>query len=334
MDPTPTHCTFEHPGFAALGTGVFRLTQDDKVAALALRVDSADVVVPLPAVARLFGILPESRDGQLLQLVERALRFVPQLRLGDSLPSEVLTGEASWTPSALHHKTSVAKVQLQLMNWISGSAESDETRVTGQLLVASMDDPSIKPRVQDALRRAATALSIGGGPAAVATLVEELSHELAYFEALREWLLDRAKAMLKRLTQTSHDLAAMAPSRRETLFQVGRLASAAVAEIVGKFEAVDAQTSEIGPALCNLDRHRTFLRPHRDRLYTTMLAWEPLLTAWDGVPKPTVKESDNIWKVVDETYRFLAPKFMAVQEWQAGTTTTDRTDRTKTALVW
>lgn len=334
MDTKTTDCRFEHPGFAALGTGVFRLTQDDKVPALALRIDSADVVVPLPAVARLFGIRPDSPDGRMLRLVEQALRFVPQIQLGDKLPTEVLTGEASWTPSPLHHKTSTAKLQLQLLNWINGSADTDETRVTGQLLVVSMDDPSIRPRIQEALRRAATTLSIGGGPSAVSTLIEELSHELAYIEALREWLLDRARSMLKRLTQTSHDLAAMAPGRRETLFQVVRLANTAVAEIAAIFDEVDAQTSEIGPALRNLDQHRSFLRPHRDRLYCTMLAWEPLLTAWDGVPKATAKASDDIWKVIDETYRFLAPRFMAVQQWQSGSVGVERTDRTKAALVW
>ncbi len=334
MSTTPTHCRFEHPGLVALGAGVFRLTKDDKVAALALHIDSADVVVPLHAVARLLGIQADSPDGRMLRLVEQALRFVPQVQLEDELPTEVLTGEASWKPSSLHHKTATAKLHLRLLDWIDGSADTDEGRVKGQLLVESMEDPSIKPRVQEALRRTATRLSIGGGSSAVSALIAELSHELAFIEALREWLLERAKAMLKRLTQTSHDLAAMAPARRETLFQVVRLAATAVAEIATTFEEIDAQTSEIGPALCNLEQHRSVLRVHRDSLYSTMLAWNPLLTAWDGVRKPTAQASDDIWKVVDETYRFLAPRFMAVQQWQSGAGVTKRADRAKAPLVW
>ena len=333
MEPTPTHCRFNHPGFATLGNGVFRLTTDDRVAALALRVDSADVVVPLPAVARLFGISPDSADGRMLRLVEQALRFVPQLQPGDKLPTEVLTGEASWAPSPLHQKTASAKLQLQLLNWISGLTEGGEASATGQFLVAAMDDPSIKPRVQDALRQAATALGIDGGPGAVSVLIEQLAQELAYIEALRERLLERARAMLKRLTQTSHDLVAMAPARRETLFQVGRLAITAIAEITSAFETVDAQTAEIGPALRNLERHRSFLRSNRDRLYSTMLAWQPLLAEWDALPRTTSTEPDRIWRTVDETYRFLAPRFMSVQQWQ-NTAAPDRTDRNKSALVW
>ena len=334
MDATVTHCRFDHPGFTLLGTGVFRLTQDDKVPALAMRVDATDVVVPLPAVARLFAIQPNSPDGRMLQLIEQALRFVPQIQLGDALPSEVLTGEASWAPSEVHRKTATAKLHLQLLNWISGAVDSDETLVTGQILVVSMDDPSIRPRIQDALRRAATTLGIEGGQNAVSTLIEELAQELAYIEALREWLLERARTMLKRLSQAGHELGVMAPARRETLFQVVRLATTAVADIASAFDAVDAQTSEVGPALRNLGRHRTFLRSHRDPLYSTMLEWQPLLSAWDTVPKATSKDSDGIWRVVDDTYRFLAPRFMTVQEWQSRMTGSERPDKAKTVLVW
>ena len=334
MNDTVTHCRFDHPGFAALGTGVFRLTQGDKVAALAMRVDSTDVVVPLPAVARLFGIRSDSADGRMLQLVEQALRFVAQVQLGDPLPSEVLTGEASWAPSDIHRRTAMAKLQLQLLNWINGAGNSDDPLVTGQILIVSMDDPSVRPRIQDALKRAATTLGIEGGQSAMSTLIEELSHELAYIEALREWLLERARTMLKRLGQTSSDLGVMAPARRETLFQVVRLATTAVADITSRFEAVDAQTSEVGPALRNLGRHRTFLRSHRDPLYSTMLAWQPLLSAWDTAPGANSKDPDGIWRIVDETYRFLAPRFMTVQEWQNKIAGTERSERAKTALVW
>ena len=65
-----------------------------------------------------------------------------------------------------------------------------------------------------------------------------------------------------------------------------------------------------------------------------MLAWKPLLTAWDAAAKAVVTEPDRIWKVVDEICRFLAPRFVAVQQWQNGAAAADRTDRAKTEVVW
>ncbi len=334
MDAIPTHVSFDHPGFAALGRGVFRLTKDDKVAALALQMDGSDVIVPLRAVATLFGIQADGADGRMLRLIEQGLRFVPQLALGDTLPTEVLTGEASWAPAAYHFRSVTAKLQLQLIHWINGATDMVEAGMTGQLLIESMDDPSIRPRIQEALREAAAALRLEGGPSAVSTLVEQLANELAFIEALRERLLERARAVVKRLTQANQDFGALAPGRRETLFQVLRLASTAAAELTAQFDEVDAQTSEILPALRNLDQQRSFLRPHRDRLYTILLGWEPTLTAWDALPATMAKEPEKVWRVIDETYRFLAPRYMTVQGWQTALPAPDRTERARAGVVW
>ena len=44
MQPPPTVCRFETKGFAALGTPVFRLTEGDKVAAMALQLDGSEAL--------------------------------------------------------------------------------------------------------------------------------------------------------------------------------------------------------------------------------------------------------------------------------------------------
>ena len=334
MDGSPTHCRFEHPGFAALGPLVFRLTRDDRVAAMALSVDNNDVVLPLRSVASLFGIRADSADGQMLGLVEQGLRFVATLQVGDKLPTEVLTGEASWEPSAYHRQVASARLQLQLVSWIGGIAESEDGRVTSQMLLISVDDPAIRPRVQEALRQAATELGIDGGGPAVAALVEELAQELAYIEALRERLLEQVRAIGTGLMRAGQDNPSLAPGRRETLVQVLRLASSALAQVIAGFEEVDGQTASILPALRNLERQRDFLRPHRDRLYCLYLAWEPIFRAWGPVADGPGREQDGFWRVVDEIYRFLAPRFMPVQEWQSMMAAADRSDRTKSTLVW
>ena len=320
----PSQCQFEHPGFAALGPLQFRLTNGDYLAALAIRVDGNDVVVPLHAIGPLFGLAPDSADARMLTLIEQALKFVPFLRLGDALPSEVVTGEASWEPSVLNHQVAVTRLQRLLVNWIGSKSAS---AITPQMLTASLDDPSVRMLLQEAMGRAGAELGIPGGGTAVAHLIEALAGELAFIEALRERLLDPIRGMVRRLGRASGD-PAMSGSRRETLLQVTRLGMAALAQVVGRFEDVDGQTCEIVPALRNLERQRSFLRPHRDWLYSMLLAWTPLLRAWDEVPGGAVDE--GLWKVIEESYRFLAPRYMAVQEWQS----TAAAEKERAALVW
>ena len=96
MTDLPTTCSFEHSGFSVLQSPLFRLTEGDRVPAMAIELDGIQAMVPLRAVAKLFNIEPDSPDGRLLGLVAEALRFVVCIRIGDKLPTEVLSGEASW----------------------------------------------------------------------------------------------------------------------------------------------------------------------------------------------------------------------------------------------
>jgi hypothetical protein len=139
---------------------------------------------------------------------------------------------------------------------------------------------------------------------------------------------------MKRLHRISQDMSSMAASRRETLVQVVRLASAAVSELEAQFAAVDAKTADIIAMLQDLERQRDALRPARDQLYSAFLGWEPILKAWGSMPSSLQKEPDGVWKTIDDTYRFLAPRYMSVQEWQSFLATTDKADRKKTALTW
>jgi hypothetical protein len=64
--------------------------------------------------------------------------------------------------------------------------------------------------------------------------------------------------------------------------------------------------------LRHLESHRGFIRSNRDYLYRSLLAWEPLLTAWAGVDDGALEEMRPL---LARTYRFLAPRFMPVTEW-------------------
>ena len=328
-EPTPT-CDFEHPGIMALGVTEYRLTKGDSVAALVMCLDNSDVVVPLHAVAKLFNLAPESPDGRMVELIEKGLQFVKKLHPGDPLPTEVLTGAASWEPTAYHLQVATARLHLQLVNWISGSSAGQDGQLTQQLLLASMEDPSNRPRVQVALRRAAAELGVEGGGPAVAKLIEELAVELSFIEALRERLLDRGRMMIKRLGRMTGDTQ-MAAAKRETIIQVLRLSMAGVAQITSRFEVVDGLTCEILPTLRNLEKQSGFLRPHRDWLYCTLLGWDPVLLMWDDVGGSVL--GDGAWRGVEAAYRFLAARYMAVQEWQSALNA-EKEKKEKPAFVW
>ena len=330
MSLQPTTCAFEHPGFAALKRPVFRLTASDRLPALAIELDGAEAVVPLPSVGKLFNISSDSADGRMLNLIGSALRFVVCLRIGDKLPTEILSGKASWQPSPYHRQAASARLQLQLLHWL---AETHADAAGGPAITIGMlvdDDPKSRSLVQDALRRAAAELGTQGGGPAVAALVEELAEEVSYIEALRERLLERVQILARRLLRLGQQNQASV-ARRETLFQVTRLTATGLAEIVARFDQVDAQTEDILVALRSLDQQRSFLRPNRDWLYCTHLAWDAELRAWEAVP--LADRTEKTWRLLDQLYRFVAPRFMAVQEWQRLDSQMSA-EQAKAAFVW
>ena len=57
-----------------------------------------------------------------------------------------------------------------------------------------------------------------------------------------------------------------------------------------------------------------WLRKQRDCLARTRHAWEPVFADWAAV---TNNNDDAFWHALEQTYAFLAPRFMPFQEWAA-----------------
>jgi hypothetical protein len=267
------HCVLADPGFRAHGQPVFRRAADG-VPAMVVAFGEREAVVPLGPLQRQLGIDDASPDGRMLRLIAEALDFVPELRLGDRLPSEVLTGEASWSP-APHHRARAAAV------------------LRGRLL-------------------AAVALHGAAAVQAADTLVLPLAHEIAYIEALRETLLLRTEAMARAVRALGHGWNGHA-NGHATLAQVARLAEAAASDLAARFAAVDAVTADIRAALRDLAGRRAAIRAHRDGLVRTARAFAPVLDAWDTAP---TRIDDSVWPLLARTWRLLAARCMAVQEWE------------------
>jgi hypothetical protein len=309
-------CLLSHQVFTVFGDVTFRRAETDGTPVMILLLGDREAAVPLRALQREFGIGDETPDGRMLGLIAESLDYVPGLHLGDRLPSEVLTGAASWEPEHAHRELARSKLKAHLVAWMAPDLADDSLRgaVAGDAAAARRldEDPVLRRQVQAAFARAANELGLSG-PGDVVAKLEELAAELAYMEALRDLLLRRVQMMMARL----HRVAPTGRSdvgRNGTLMQVQRLTQIALRQIGQRFAEVDAQTSEVAAALRNIESQQAFIRSNRDSLYRSLRAWDPLLKEWDGAPGP---EEDGFWALLAKSYHFLAARYMPVQEWQA-----------------
>ena len=310
--PPAAECRLKHPVFTQLGEPLFRRSEADSAPVMVVELGDREASLPLRAIQREFAIEDASDDGRMLGLIAASLDFVTSLRLGDALPAEVLTGDASWEPTAEHVRLAVARVHLRLAAWEAGKGTEDNDALEGRTLIAAAEAPAVQAQVAAACRKAAVELTLPG-PEAVTARVEELTQELGYIEALRERLLNAVRAVTAKLSRMVQSWRGDS-TQLEVLTQVRALSGMALRSIGHRFEQVDANTGEVVAALRNLESQRSFIRSNRDWLYRTFRAWQPLLREWDGAG---FGFDERVRGLLDRTYHFLAPRFMPVTEWLA-----------------
>jgi hypothetical protein len=323
------HCTLTHGVFTSFGEPLFRRTETDGTPAMVVKLGEKEAAIPLRSLQREFGIPDASDDGQMLGLIAQSLDFIACLRIGDALPAEVLSGQASWEPDALHLRIANARLQWQLVAWLNSGTGGDSPNLDAGALLQVADDPARRQQVQEAFAKAAETLGLPSREAVI-QLVEELAHELAYIEAQRDRLLRRVKEMaekLNRMAQTYRGDGA----HLETLTQVRRLTGVALSQISHRFDELDAQTGEVMAALRNADSQRTFIRSNRDWLYRTQRAWQTLLVEWDVAG---IGFDEGILLLLNRSYQFLAPRYMPVTEWTSLSRPTKRKQDEERRMVW
>jgi hypothetical protein len=93
---------------------------------------------------------------------------------------------------------------------------------------------------------------------------------------------------------------------------VQTLALRGLKEITRRLEEADARLDDPPAMLRDPPDAVDWLRRQRDTLFRVNRAWEPVFKAWAGA---SGQVDDFMWRVVETTYAFLAPRFMSVQEW-------------------
>ena len=299
---------FEHWFFHKMEEIHFQLSAAEKEPTMVGKYTKSDVVLTLKGIAKEFNIDPKSADGWMLEQVGKGLKYVKCLCLGDPLPKEILTREASWALSKRHQEIAYQRVSMQLVNWMSGS----DTMITDpDELLQIADDPGVKKQISNAFGEAAEKLGYGRDEKGeVIKHVEELAKELAYIEALRD-RFRRIRIMDDKIQQLRR-LYGREKSVLEIADQVARLGESAVKEFEQLFLEIDAQTGEILSVLKNLSTQIPYIRDKRDDLHIRLMAWDDILDRWQTADMKISQQNPILLR---DTYKFLAPRFMAVKEW-------------------
>ena len=298
--PENADFTFEHRVFSAPGA-CFRLNQTRTEVNFSVDLGGVRAIVPLSSLVATFEIDPDSNDARLLDMMERSLRFVREIRPGDSVPSELLDGTSSWHVAEQHLEQARSRLTALLEQTVGGGKPSAEPG----------GKPAL-PRPGDATFEAAAqvlGLEDGGG-GKVAAMLETLAREYSYILALRDHLTP-----VLNLPRSLHVLQGHYRRERailETLLRVQQLTDRPVSELRRGLERASARLADMLAALRDLDATIAALRDERDRLREHNTIWEEVRPAWSD---STLDRSERTERLVKATYRFVVANFPLEQRW-------------------
>lgn len=298
---------FKHRLFTLDGC-VFRKTPGgDQVA---LYVPMGDVVAALP-VHQLhleFEIPEDSEDRKLMALAGQALQYVRHVYPGDSIPREVILGQAPWMVDEKYVELAKSWVAMLVIAWKSGE---DITAMKRKDMVERVAKPDAAAIIHNAHTEIAAAVEPDNPrPDHVREMLEKLAQELSYIEALREKFLDirRLQVKVKNLYTTFQSEKAVA----EQITRCNSLFEAPIKEFFEKFAEFDTYVVDIISILKRFDAQVNFIRGERDAFRQIYVLWEPLLNAWHGYGGGRSDEGEAL---VRETYRFAAQHYVRTVEW-------------------
>ncbi len=298
---------FENRVFAVEGA-VFRKINGAGEAALYVPMGETVAAITIKQIKSGFDIPPDSKDNELLGFVTKGLEFVREIHPGDSVPSEVLNGKASWMVDEKYLAAAKARVMMQLVAWVTG--ENFES-VNLREILARAENPETKKVAQEAFADIAEKLGIGKDRREeVVKMVDRFAHELSYVEALRGELarINPLVRKLKKLYKAYRGDSSLA----ESLMRINTLMEKPVQATSDKFDEFDATIGEILNTLRQYDAKVQYVRKVRDELRQIYLLWEEILGIWERCDDAERSETEN---AIRESYRFAARHFVQTDDW-------------------
>ncbi len=299
--------TFQHKVFQAPGA-VFRKDHGSGVISLHLVLGRVVASITLAQLTKTFAIGADTPDGRLLRAVEDGLRFIREIRPGDSVPDELLDGSATWAVERRHAELVRGKVLVKLVRWATQDATATDA---GADVLALAESPEIKGRVNEAFAAATRELGLDEADRiAVPTMMARLTGELAQIEALREKVAGYV-VILKKLKDLA--LAYRNDTRlSDTIKRVMTLIAQPFATLRRQFQLVETHTAEIISCLRDLTTTLKALREIRDGLREFVLLWGDLDATWREL---VVERGPTADALISRTYRFAATHYLLKQSW-------------------
>ncbi len=304
-----THFDFQHKVFSMSGS-VFMLDYSTKQPVLNVILGDLKASLSFKTLKESFNIPEGGHDAKLLGLVEKGLNYVKQIRPGEKIPGELLDGSASWAVEDRHRVIANGRLIVQLVSWITGS----EMIVVDQSeLEQVVEDPQTKQRLKTAFHQIAEKLGIKeNADQYIGDRISDLTQELSYIEALRD-RFQRIRVIEENLKKILH----LYRTDRALCSEVQRM-QGLIKKPLKKYDAIfeqaDAQTGEVVGALKSFKSTVAFVRKTRDELRMSLMEWEELLRAWDGVSVEV--RSQQVEQLQKITYRFLASNFIESEVWE------------------
>lgn len=250
-------------------------------------------------------------DRAMLDAVAEALKFVAELRVGDPLPSEIIDGTPSWQPEARHHKTANRRIVAAMVRW---SGEWEGPVIATRDLRRFLEDEVDKEKIARALGRLEDAVANAEqGPGEIQQILLGLTEHLAYIEALREKVarIRRIGAILERVRRRGGGQA----NDTQEAAAVLRVFNHMMLSFDAMLASVDDKITDIEAAVLQHEAVGDHIGKVRNGLYRALTVWNEPLRQWDDVNTDKFDMVEVAPKVA-ELYRFLAPLYAPVDEWE------------------
>lgn len=298
---------FQHPLFSIKGS-YFRMGPDGTTPLYYVCLGDTQAAIRADQLCRSFDIPAASGDARLINLAAEGLRFVHEIRPGDSIPSELLDGSASWAVTSRHVEAAQGRFFMQLISWLNGKPMQT---LDGHAFADILETPGTKAKVQEAFTAIAEKLGLGAErKQEVVNKVDELTREFAYIEALRS----RCFAVRK----IGQNLKALAGSYRrergfhEEIRRAQSLISSPLQNLAALFDQIDANTEDLIALLKKFDETIAYIRRMRDELHQRLMKWDELVLAWKDA---STERSAANERLIRQTYRFVARYFPQTSNW-------------------
>jgi hypothetical protein len=283
------------------------LTDDGSRSAFHVELGALVASLPISTLRGEFSIERDSNDGMLLAIVEKSLRFVKDIRPGDSIPRELLDGSASWSVEDRHRMR--AKAYL----WALAIGTNELSGAKDDVLEAFVEQPATKIKLQAGAKAIATGLGYEMTADSVLARIDDLARELAYIEALKERCGDVLNIVPK-----VNQLARVYRSDRAIVDELTRVRTLMLKPIElynGIFGRLTNRQEKIEDSIEHFHERVVFIREQRDDLHQNLMLWDPILAGWKTLEMTRCNETESR---ITELYRFIARHFLTSQSWQQG----------------